>query len=104
MEATYSIPGRDEAIDALFFDDDESLMDDFEERRAVALTSTYEAARQYGCILIEANGLTWYLHTSSRHAGDMQLTGWDERGPIGDAHVAGPADLDSLPDEWKISA
>lgn len=103
MEATYTIPGRDEAIDALFFDDDESLMNKYEERRAAALADTYHAARTYGCIQIEANGLTWYLHSSARHDG-MQMTAWDERGPIGHIEVTAPADLDELPDEWRISA
>lgn len=103
MEATYTIPGRDEAIDALFFDDDESLMTEYEERRAAALTDTYQAARTYGCIQIKAGGLTWYLHSSARHEG-MQLTSWDERGPIGHADIADPADLETLPDEWRISA
>ena len=103
MKATYTIPGRDEALDALFFDDDDSLLNQYEARREIALTGTYEAAQTYGCIRIEANSLTWYLHTSSRHAG-MQLTGWDERGPIGHEDITGPADLEALPDEWKITA
>ena len=103
MHTTYTTPGRDEAIDAMFFDDDDTLMDEYEERRAIALEGTYKAAHEYGCIRIEANGLTWYLHNSSRHAG-LQMTSWDERGPIGHDDITGPADLEMLPDEWQISA
>lgn len=103
MEITYTIPGRDEAIDALFFDDNEEPMDEFEQRRASALADTYRAAQSYGCIQIEAGGLTWYLHSSARTEG-LQLTAWDERGPIGHTDIADPADLETLPDEWRISA
>jgi len=104
METTYIIPGRDEAIDALFFDDNEEPMEEYEARRDAALEGTYKAAASYGCIKIESSGCTWYLHASARSAGALQMTTWDERGPIGHIDVYGPADLEALPDAFKISA
>lgn len=106
MKKTIEITGRQAAIDAFWFDDDEQTMEAFEALMEQAYTETCEAASTYGCIQITAaDGRTWYLHRSARYAGHLQLTLWDERGPVSDYEIIEPLDLDErIADQYEISA
>lgn len=57
------------------------------------------AAYFHGCVLIgrEGHGTQWqYLHRSPKYGNDLQLTTWDEHGPVSDARIREASDFSYL--------
>lgn len=57
------------------------------------------AAYFHGCVLIrrEGHGTQWhYLHKSPKYGNDLQLTTWDEYGPVSDERIREAEDFSYL--------
>lgn len=57
------------------------------------------AAYFHGCVLIrrEGHGTQWhYLHKSPKYGNDLQLTTWDEHGPVSDERIREEGDFSYL--------
>ena len=57
------------------------------------------AAYFHGCVLIgrEGHGTQWhYLHKSPKYGNDLQLTTWDDFGPVSDARIREASDFSYL--------
>lgn len=66
-----------------------------QEGEEVALAVMCRAVRS-GCVLMRFDGspLVWYyVHKSAKYHGCLQLTTWDEEGPVGDMRVTEPSDF-----------
>ena len=67
-----------------------------EESKAIAKALMY-AAHVHGCVRIERGRKQWhYLHNSPKYAGHLQLTTWDEYGPVSDERIRESGDLSYL--------
>lgn len=67
-----------------------------EESRTIAGATMY-AAWLHGCVKIDKGGVQWhYLHKSAKYANSLQLTTWDERGPVSDMRVRTADDFSYL--------
>ena len=67
-----------------------------EESKRVARCLMY-AAYMHGCIVIRRRGSQWhYLHKTPKYGNDLQLTTWDEHGPVGDVRVSCEEDFSYL--------
>ena len=57
------------------------------------------AAYFHGCVLIgrEGHGTQWhYLHRSPKYGNDLQLTTWDDFGPVSDERIREASDFSYL--------
>ena len=57
------------------------------------------AAYAHGCVKIERDMdmREWrYLHRSPKYGGDLQLTTWDEYGPVSDSRVSSAKDISCI--------
>ena len=67
-----------------------------EERRRIARTLMY-AAYMHGCIMIDKGRSQWYyLHKAWKYGNDLQLTTWDEYGPVSDLRIRDADDFSYL--------
>lgn len=68
-----------------------------EESETIALAIMCHAAR-CGCVLIRKEGqpIWHYLHRSVRYQDSLQLTTWDEMGPVSDIRVKEPSGFSYL--------
>lgn len=69
-----------------------------EESRRIARLLMY-AAYRHGCVRIERDGREgqWhYLHRSWKYGSNLQLTTWDEYGPVSDMMVRRESDFSYL--------
>lgn len=66
---------------------------------AIALAAMCRAAR-HGCVLLRFEGTPhwFYLHRSAKYEGCLQLTTWDDEGPVGDVRVTKPSDFSFVMD------
>ena len=82
----------DSNIDAYF----EMLEASTQESRIIANVLMY-SAWTHGCVRIERGREQWhYLHRSAKYLGDLQLTTWDEHGPVSDERIREAGDLSYL--------
>ena len=112
---TYDAPEYDEMHTALdahelarYFD----IAEAFDGRIDAISREVYALALDYGCVMVDTNGLgindnaytrcqyRQYLHRSARYPGCLQLTSWDDLGPICDVRIA---DCDDLAQELRHS-
>jgi len=85
---------RDHDIDGYF----RMLEISIAESESIARLLMY-AAYFHGCVLIErdGHGTQWhYLHMSCKYGNDLQLTTWDEYGPVSDDRIRKAEDLSLL--------
>ena len=69
-----------------------------EESKRIAKLLMY-AAYRHGCVRIDREGHKgqWhYLHRSCKYGGNLQLTTWDEYGPVSDMRVRNESDFSYL--------
>lgn len=67
-----------------------------EESKAIAKVLMY-AAYVHGCVRIERGREQWhYLHKSPKYEGCLQLTTWDEYGPVSDERIREAGDFSYL--------
>ena len=67
-----------------------------EESEGIARLLMY-AAYRHGCVRIERGRGQWhYLHRSAKYGNDLQLTTWDEYGPVSDARIREASDFSYL--------
>jgi hypothetical protein len=67
-----------------------------EESKAIANALMY-AAYVHGCVRIERGRVQWhYLHKSPKYEGCLQLTTWDEYGPVSDERISDAGDFSYL--------
>ena len=67
-----------------------------EESKAIANVLMY-AAYVHGCVRIERGREQWhYLHKSPKYEGCLQLTTWDEYGPLSDERIREAGDFSYL--------
>ena len=67
-----------------------------EESKAIAKVLMY-AAYVHGCVRIERQREQWhYLHKSPKYEGCLQLTTWDEYGPVSDKRIRDASDFSYL--------
>ena len=69
-----------------------------DESESIARLLVY-AAYVHGCVLIgrEGHGTQWhYLHKSPKYGNDLQLTTWDEYGPVSDERISDAGDFSYL--------
>lgn len=67
-----------------------------EESTRIAKLLMY-AARLHGCVRIDRGRGQWhYLHRSCRYGDDLQLTTWDQYGPVSDLRVRDASDFSYL--------
>lgn len=98
----YTFTDRHERFDRLRekdFDRYFNLLDlSVSESRSIARTLMY-AAYLHGCVMIERDRdrRQWrYLHRSAKYGNDLQLTTWDEHGPVSDARIRDASDFSYL--------
>ena len=90
-------------VDAYF-----DATDDYDMRRYDTMDILIGLVTRHGCIRIDNNGnhsKWYYLHRSTRYYKSLQLTAWDERGPIFDERIGSTRDLtrSSLPDDMRVT-
>lgn len=67
-----------------------------EESETIAKVFMY-AAYSHGCVRIERGRKQWhYLHKSPKYEGCLQLTTWDEYGPVSDERIREAGDFSYL--------
>lgn len=69
-----------------------------EEGNRIARCLMY-AAYFHGCILIvqgQSERQWWFLHRAAKYGNDLQLTTWDEYGPVSDTRIRQAKDLSHL--------
>ena len=57
------------------------------------------AARLHGCVIVGVVGNCdrwWFLHKSTKYGSDLQLTTWDNYGPVGDVRVSRESDISTI--------
>ena len=57
------------------------------------------AARLHGCVIVGTVGNSerwWFLHRSAKYGSDLQLTTWDDYGPVGDVRVSRESDMSAI--------
>jgi hypothetical protein len=98
----YTFTDRHERFDRLKekdFDRYFNLLDlSVSESRGIARALMY-AAYLHGCVMIERDRdrRQWrYLHRSAKYGSDLQLTTWDEYGPLSDERIRESGDLSYL--------
>ena len=96
MKVTYDLTATidrlNDLIDAGDFDAYDRVFDEYDAKLDEIGASIWHTAKLDGCVRIDHHGLTYYLHRSSRHDG-MQLTAWDERGPMSHCDLHDADDL-----------
>lgn len=105
---TYEIPEYAEvhvALDAHDFDAYLNAADRLDDRVDAVSHEVFALAVDHGCVMLDAHGLginddaytrrqyRQYLHRSTRYPGCLQLTSWDELGPICDVRIGRVEDL-----------
>ena len=91
------------ALDSHDLDRYFDLADDLDAHIDAIASDIYDLATATGCIEISIrapHNRRYYLHTSTRRA-ELQLTTWDDLGPVGHIDVN---DLDDLADELRQAA
>ena len=98
MATTYDATEEAEQLDQLIEEDQfgtdeyEAACDAYDERTEQISAAIVQTATESGAVRIEQRGTTYYLHRSTRFDG-LQLTAWDERGPMGHYDVSDGGDL-----------
>lgn len=97
----YTFSERDERMDALKdhdFDGYFSMLErEVRERRTFA-ACLMRLANEHGCVKIEKDDKSrwYYLHRSWKYHNDLQLTAWDDDGPVWDNRIRKPDDFSYL--------
>ena len=96
MQATYDLTATIDRLNALIdegdFDGYRRMFDEYDAQLDEIGAAIWTTATRTGCVRIDHNGITYYLHRStSGHT--LQLTHWDERGPVGHCDLNDADDL-----------
>lgn len=96
--ATYDATEEAEQLDRLIESDQfgtdeyDAACDAYDERTEQISAEIVQTATEAGAVRIDQDGTTSYLHRSTRHDG-LQLTLWDDLGPVGHYDVTDGGDL-----------
>jgi hypothetical protein len=93
-DATEQAEQLDQMVDAGEFGTDayDAACDAYDELTGQISAAIVQTATEAGAARIEQGGTTSYLHRSTRHDG-LQLTLWDDLGPVGHYDVTDGGDL-----------
>ena len=86
---------RDAAISAGDFDLYFELADWDRAAHVDFMAEVCKAAKRFGCVLVrhDLSPIWHYVHVSPRSADDLQVTTWDDLGPVSHEMISRPADL-----------
>lgn len=93
FDLTATIDRLNSLIDAGDFDAYHNMFDEYDEQLDEIGAFVWSVANRTGCVRIDHNGITYYLHRTPQYDEGLQLTQWDERGPVCDLNVKDADDI-----------